>query len=507
MGSTVRRGGTAEGVSAREGAGVPSVAWGPVLGVTAALGLVLLLFSGRYGFFGDELYFITAGRHLDWGYADQPPMLPLLALAMDNLFGGSVVGLRLPATLITASGAITAALLAREFGGRTGAQVASAGAYAFSAVMLGRLLATSTVDPVLWAVVLLLVVRWVRTRNDKLLLWAGLVTAVAIQVKFLIPVLWVVLGVSALLLGPRDLLRRPLLWVGALLAVVVTVPTLLWQAANGWPQLEMRAVVAGESELFGGPLLFLPATLLTAGLGVGTVLVFYGLWRLFRSPELRDYRFLGLTVVGLVAVFALTGGRIYYSAGVFPLLFAAGSAELQRRRTGRWLPWVVWPAFGLSAVLAVQSLPLKAESELDYPNIGVKFENFTDSGQFGWPELADAVAGVYRAQSPEKQRDTVLVSNSYWEASALAYYGPERGLPASFSPHRGFSYFGTPPENAKNVIYSGEDPGPLRLQFASCTKNGAVSTRLGIVDGTPIWLCEGFTGSWARLWPTLRRMA
>ncbi|MCP3798491.1 glycosyltransferase family 39 protein [Allokutzneria sp. A3M-2-11 16] len=502
----MRRGSATEGTPAREGAGVPSVAWGPVLTVTGALGLVLLLFSGRYGFFGDELYFIAAGRELDWGYADQPPLLPLLALLMDNLFPGSVAGLRLPATLITTAGAVVAALMARELGGGRGAQVASAGAYALSGLMLGRLLATSTVDPVMWGVVLLLIIRWVRTRDDKLLVWSGLATAVAMQTKFLIPTLWVVLGVSVLVMGPRDLLRRPMLWVGALLAVLITVPTLLWQAANGWPQLEMRAVVAGETELFGGPWLFLPMAVMTAGIGVGTVFVLYGLWRLFRSPELRDYRFLGLTVVGVFAVFGLTGGRIYYASGLFPVLFAVAAVEFQRRRTGRWLPWVAWPAFALSALLAAGSLPLKAESELDYPNLGVKFQNFTDSGQFGWTELTDAVAGAYRALPPEKQRETALVSSSYWLASALAYYGPDRGLPASFSPHRGFYYFGAPAENVKNIVYSGGDPGALRSHFASCTRSGTSSSRLGITDGTSIWTCEGFTGRWAEVWPGQRKM-
>lgn len=45
----------------------------PVLAVAGALALALALTGGRYGYFGDELYFWAAGHHLDWGYADQPP--------------------------------------------------------------------------------------------------------------------------------------------------------------------------------------------------------------------------------------------------------------------------------------------------------------------------------------------------------------------------------------------------------------------------------------------------
>src|SRR4029077_13359847 len=53
---------------------VPALAWA----IAAVCVAVKLAVSGRYGFQQDEMYFIVAGRHLAFGYVDQPPLVPLL---------------------------------------------------------------------------------------------------------------------------------------------------------------------------------------------------------------------------------------------------------------------------------------------------------------------------------------------------------------------------------------------------------------------------------------------
>ena len=58
----------------------------PMLGATtivlliAACKLVVHLYAGhRYGYLGDELYFLACSRHLAWGYVDQPPLIAMIA--------------------------------------------------------------------------------------------------------------------------------------------------------------------------------------------------------------------------------------------------------------------------------------------------------------------------------------------------------------------------------------------------------------------------------------------
>ncbi|MFF5990560.1 ArnT family glycosyltransferase [Prauserella flavalba] len=499
--------GTAHAPRAGAPASVPAFARVPVLAVAGAAMAVLLAFSGRHGYHGDELYFIAAGRHLDWGYADQPPLLPLLALLTDTLFPSSVMGFRLPAILLTGLGVVIAALIARELGGGARAQLMAAGAYACSPFLLagaGHILATHMVDAVLWTVICWLVVRWVRVRDDRLLFAAALVTAVDLQVKFLIPVFWVLVTVSALVLGPRDLPRRPLLLAGGVLAVVACVPTLAWQAAHGWPQLEMNAIVASEVAFAGGRATFLPMALEQAGIGVGALALVLGVWWLLRSPRLRPYRFLGPAVLGVTAVFWFTAGRPYYVGGLFALCFAVAAVELDRVLVPRWRPVVVL-AYVLSAVVAVSWLPVRPVS--DYAGTPYSPMNMALE-EFGWEGVARSVAAAYTSLPQGEQARTTVVTETYWQAAAIEKFAPE--LPEPHSGSRGYWYFGAPPEHAVDAVFVGSTRQRLLGYFAGVRRVGEVDNGHDInnvTQGEPIWLCEGRVAPWPELWPRFRHMS
>ena len=52
---------------------------GPVLLVVALKCALELAVAGRYGWHRDELYYAVAGRHLQGGYVEFPPVTALLA--------------------------------------------------------------------------------------------------------------------------------------------------------------------------------------------------------------------------------------------------------------------------------------------------------------------------------------------------------------------------------------------------------------------------------------------
>ncbi|WP_156758591.1 ArnT family glycosyltransferase [Actinokineospora pegani] len=489
-------------------AGVAAVPWRGVLAIAGAVVALLLLVSPRYGHDGDEMYFVIAGGHPSWGYVDQSAVIPLLAKGVDLLFPGEVAAQRVLPALITGLTVVLGALIARELGGRPRAQLLTAVATAGGPFLLwtGHLLATTTFDITLWVAISYLVLKWTRTRQDRLLLAAGLCTALALQIKYLVPLLWVGIAIGALVAGPRDLFGRPALWLGALITVATAVPGLLWQADHGWPYLAMSDAVGQEQDAFqGGRLGFVGWFALYLG-PVGLVLGALGLPALLRD---RRTRFLGIALPLLFALLVLSNGRPYYLVGLFPLLYAAGAVALQNRAPGWWRgrwPFVATAALGVVAAVAL--LPVLPQSVAERHPAAVP--NPLLRAQVGWPALADDVAQVYRGLPADRRADTVVLADVYPHAAALDFERERAGLPAVYSGHRGYWFFGAPPDTATTAVVVGGSPDFLRERFASVTAVGKAddgSALDNVVLRSPtIYLVADPVRPWSAMWPEWMHM-
>jgi hypothetical protein len=484
----------------------PIATWA-VAAVAVIAGIVAALSARRYGYYYDELYFIAAGKRLAFSYVDQGPLVPMLAHCMDWLFPESFAALRIPAITAALVVVVFSAVIARELGGSRAAQVLTAAACGTSFCILGEAatLSTNVIDTALWVLLSWLVVRWVRTRHDGLLLIAGLVTVAALQVKWLVPVFWIAVLIAAGCVGPRELLRRPVLWWSALVVAVTAIPMLIWQARHGWPQVGMGAVVRGQTNGLSGSLTFIPRAVGMCGV-LGAVLLMYGVWRLWRSPRLRPYRFLGFAFLLVVAVFAITGGRIEYGAGIYAAVMAAGAVELAAVRS-RWTAIAAVPAVVASiAAFVVWQTPWRSASQLTPAADFATGVNHQAYGEFGWPQLTAAVAGAYQWLPPEQRRSAVIVTERYIQASALDYQRSAAGLPPIYSPKRGFGYFGTPPDTAETVVWVGSTAPYLQRWFTSVAPVATFGVRLGmplVTREITIWKCTGPRQPWSSLWPQM----
>lgn len=473
----------------------PPVAWRPTLLTAGGLLAVLLALSGRYGLHRDELYFVAAGHRLDWGYADQPPLTPLLARLADAVAPGSVVALHAPAALLMAAVVVMSVLLARELGGDRAAQTVTAVTVGTGVVVvgLGHWLSTAAVDTFFWVAVTLLAARALRRDRPRLWLAVGVVAGVGLLNKHLVVFLLggLVLGVLATP-ATRHHLRSPWTWAGAAIAVAIWTPNLLWQAAHGWPQLELAADIRDEYLVLQERVAFVVLLAILVS-PVATWLWVRGWLRLWRTPELAWAKPFAWAFAVLTLGFLVTGGKAYYLVGLLPVLLAAGADGLVRawpaRRVRRATAVVAAAAIlGWPIVLPVLPAPVYVSSGLVE----------VDDGQgemLGWPAFVDTVSDAARASDA----DLVLTAN-YGEAGALEWYGSP--VPV-YSGHNGYGDWAPPPDalDGPFVLVGYGDTGPAWAR--GCEAVARIDNGLGLENeeqGGAVLACNGPAGPWSEIW-------
>jgi 4-amino-4-deoxy-L-arabinose transferase-like glycosyltransferase len=173
------------------------------------VGLLHLVVAGRYDIFRNELYFIDCGRHPDFGYVDQPPLIPLLAAAT-QLFGDNVWLLRIPGVIAAAALVPLTSSFSRLLGGneRSALIAGAAAGLAPALAALTSVLTTATLEPIAWTALAYLLTRALVQHSAWAMLWAGVVAGAAMEAKYGMAI-WTI----ALALGtPFSPIRRLLLW-------------------------------------------------------------------------------------------------------------------------------------------------------------------------------------------------------------------------------------------------------------------------------------------------------
>src|ERR1041385_7890006 len=124
-----------------------------LIALAGATVIVHALVGARYGFHRDELATLDDARHLAWGYVAYPPVTPFFGWLSLHLFGTSLRGFRFFASLAGAGAIVLTGLMARELGGRRGAQLFAACAMAPMVIATGTLMQYVSFDYLAWVTV------------------------------------------------------------------------------------------------------------------------------------------------------------------------------------------------------------------------------------------------------------------------------------------------------------------------------------------------------------------
>jgi len=226
---------------------------------------------------------------------------------------------------------------------------------------------------------------------------------------------------------------------------------------------------------------------------------------LWRSER---FRALAWSAILVELLFFVVGGKSYYPAPIYPLLYAAGAVWVEQsvRSKALWRGWTAVTVLTSLALLPI-GLPVLPPGVMADSGIWKARKDFAD--MYGWPDLAEEVAAAYRSLPGSERSGTLLLAQNYGEAGALDLYGPALGLPPVVSPHLTFYYWasaGLAPQTVIAVGYGEEDLAPL---FADITPAGTISNSFGIANeehGRPIYICRSPRLPLAKAWPSLKRL-
>jgi 4-amino-4-deoxy-L-arabinose transferase-like glycosyltransferase len=441
-----------------------------------------------YGYHRDEFYYLAQGRHLAWGFVDNPPVTPFLYRVGSSLFGTSRFALAIVPALLHAALVVVVALTARELGGNGRAQVlASLGAaVAPIFVTTGHFLGTVTPELVAGGLTTLFVARVLHTGDARWWLAAGVAFGIGLLDHWTMAPLaaGVVIGIACT--DSRALLLNRWALAGGLIAAIIVTPNLVWQAQHDWPQLTFAKQVRD----YGTTPKVVPAQFFLFG-GVSVLLVIPGVIWLLRNPDARPFRVFAIAYFVVLVFVLVSGGKEYYTAAALPVLIAAGGVACAR--TSGWaLPaWILGTGI-VFAPLATPLLPISTANTIRAinPEIGE---------MIGWSHAAAVVDEVARAHP-----GAPIVTQNYSEAGAIELLAKRR----AYSGHLAYWYWGHPTDSSAETIIVGIPRERLLDAFTDVVQVATISTPGGVrnqEDGTPVWICTGRRHDWAQLWPGFRR--
>ena len=466
--------------------------------------------SGRYGFFRDELYYIACGKHLAFGYVDQPPLIALVARLSSLAFGNNTLsGFRFLPALAESCLVLLTGWLTRELGG---------GRFAQALAALGVFLAPVYLAFGSCAYTL---VRILKGGDERRWLVFGALAGIGLQNKH--TMLMFGFGVASGLILARNwrLMRAKWFWFGGILALGIFLPNLIWEAQHGWPQIEvvrnchrLKNTPVSLWRFLGEQILFLnPVALPVIAAGLGWLLL---------SKKGRRFRSLGWAFLVILAVLTILDGKTYYSLPFYPILFSAGAIGFgtQLLKSRKWLrvsyltvlvlsgvlmlPFGV-PILSLETLLHYQKMiPLERVVKMEHDSQGDLHQLYAD--MIGWENMAGTVAAIYHSLSPSDRARCAIMAGNYGEAGAIDLFGAKYGLPNAISGHNNYSLWGTRGYTGEVAIVFGQHAESIKAMFDSVEQVATISNRQAAPAERrlPVYLCRRSRLPLARFWPQLR---
>lgn len=474
-----------------------------------------LVGNQNYGFHRDELLHVSVSEHLAAGYMEFPPFVAFAAKAATAIFGHSLSGIRFLSTLAGIGILILTCLMTIEIGGKTPASVFVGGMAVLAFLPFYRnhtLFQPVAFDQFFWTLGFYFVVRFLNTKDNRNLIYAGVTAGFGLLNKYTF-VVWLAGVIIALLFYDRGtVFKNKTLYLAFAISVAMAFPNVIWQIQHDFPAIihqqrlaEVQLEKLDRFEFLTEQLEF-PLTL---------SLSLLGLYGLFGHPEIKKFRLVGIAVVLIFLAMWALRAKPYYVFAAYPVLFAAGAAMLHQICKSRqvvqygtglllFLP-VVYYIPRLTPVLPIEKYVEYREIEPDSIGRYILTNDYAD--MFGWNEQVALIDSVYRSLPAGEMRDAVIWAENYGEAGAIKILGDRFGLPDPFCISGSFWTFGPPPAEYSACITVGIEPDLAHQVFEDVTLVKMIRHRYAIDEenNIPVYICRKPRMNLHERWPEFKK--
>ena len=505
-------------------------AWRQAVWLLAAATALRLLLAAWLPLFPDEAYYWDWSRRLAGGYFDHPPLLAWLIAAGTALVGDTPFGVRVVPILAGSSGGVALVLAARRLAGDAAARYTALAFGVLPLAVAGLVLATPDAP-------LLASLSWtlhcvVRALDEppgsagSTLWWTlgGVAIGAAMTSKFT-GVFYPLALVLAFAIHPalRVRFREPGPWVAVLVASLLMVPVLYWNAQHDWiafrfqlghglgtnakeSLLHRQANLVGSQFALVTPILFV---LVLAAIVRGV----QAPWRVAMRAAATGGDRQEPTRFALAVIAAFCALFFVYSAtrrnveanwpaiAWLPALVLLGAARDGLRTA--WERRALWLAGALSGVLVLHALfriiPLPARRD-------------QLSQAYGWDRLARSVDSARRSLVLPDGALPSVAANRYQDAGLLSFHLPGTAtvsalnLGARRNQYDLWNRFADTASRGSDLLLVLELPreglpGPIRRltgHFGGITPGPILPLQRDgeTVGRRQLWILRGWNGTW-----------
>jgi hypothetical protein len=492
--------------------------WILILLILIKMILQYIVVNPVYELHRDEFLYLNQSDHLAFGYISVPPLTALLSKLV-FLTGGGQFWVRFYPALFGSLTIVFVWLIIEAVNGSLLAKILASSALIFSALMrINILFQPNSFDVLVWTIVFYLLIRFMQSEKDKWIYLLSFTIAAGFYNKYTVIFLLAGLLAGFILTDKRRILAAFPFWKAVILCLIILAPNIIWQVTNHFPVFEhMKVLKANQLDNI-TPMDFLKNQVkffigsLPLTLAAIAAFVIY--------KPFREYRFILITFITIMALFALLRAKDYYAVGIFPVMIAFGSIYIDQVLSGKWRIVIIPLLISLNLLIffSLFKLIFPVYSPAEIRIRAQKFEQFGllrwEDGKnhnlpqdfadmLGWREMASKALAAYRDLPENELKNTLIICSNYGQAGALNYYN-RRKMPEAYAFNTDYIYWLPRLKTITNVVFVGRKPGDdITRAFRELKPMGVVENEEAREKGTGIYLLlgsnEAFTGAFYKL--------